>query len=53
MSPGFQGAGIVAGSVELVWKMQEPGGSPHKEAALFRMEAVEKSALEEGEMSRI
>lgn len=43
----------MAGSMELVWKMQETGGSPHKEAAFFRMEAVEKRALEESEMSKI
>lgn len=53
MRPGLQGAGTVAGSVEVAGRMQEPGGSPREEAALFRAEAVEERALEEGEMSRI
>ncbi|XP_055284545.1 testis-specific Y-encoded protein 3-like [Moschus berezovskii] len=56
VSPSLYGAGAL-GPVFLVGEaeaMQVPGGTSGEEAALFRVEAVEKAAaLEEGEVARI
>ena len=56
VSPGLYGAGSLGPAFRVgeAEQMPVPGGTPGKEAALFRVEAVEKgAALEEGEVAGI